>query len=199
MSEIPAPGRRPPTWPCPTSRARSTASPSSVDAGPCCTSTPRTTRPVARSRPASSATQRDPRPARRGRLGRQPPGRDEQGRLPREVRPELRAADRRGPRRGGGLWQLGREGELRPDVHGRSRAGPSSSTRRDASRGRGRRCGRKATRRRCSPRSTRPAPAPDRGRETNEASLVGGNERRLGRDVTTPASVAQGADPVRPR
>ncbi len=48
--------RRLPESPCPMTRAPSTTLPTSADAGPSCTSIPRTTRPAAPSRRASSAT-----------------------------------------------------------------------------------------------------------------------------------------------
>ena len=69
---MPARRSRRPKSPSPTSPAPSTAWPTSVAAGRSSTSTPRTTRPAAPSRRASSATQRDHPRARRGRVGGQP-------------------------------------------------------------------------------------------------------------------------------
>ena len=63
--------------------------------------------------------QRDDPRARRRRLGDQPPGRGEQARVPREVRPAVHPPRRRGSRRRRRLRLVGREGELRQDVHGR--------------------------------------------------------------------------------
>ena len=98
--------------------------------------------------------QRDHPRARRRRLGHQPAGRDQQARVPREVRPAVHAPRRRGPRGRRGVRLVGREAELRQDLHGAPRGRRSWSTRRAASRGSGRRSSRRATPPRCWPRST---------------------------------------------
>ena len=98
--------------------------------------------------------QRDDPRARRGRLGRQPAGGRLQARVPREVRPAVHPARRRGPRRRRGVRLVGREAELRQDLLGHGADDVPGRSGRAASRGSGRRSSRRVTPPTCWPRST---------------------------------------------
>ena len=124
--------------------------------------------------------------------GVSPQGSASQARVPREVRPAVHAARRRGPRRRRGVRLVGREAELRQDLLGHRADGRSWSTRTAASRGSGRRSSPRVTRPTCWRRSTssrRPTPR-DAG-VTHEASPVGGYGRSLARKPTAGVDRAQ--------
>ena len=128
----------------------------------------------------------DPR-ARRRRLGHQPAGRRRARGVPREVRPAVHAPRRRGARGAEAYGVVGREAELRQDVLGHGADDVPRRPGRAASPGPGRRSSPRAMPPRSSPRSTTcrrrgsgdgRLQAPD----TKETSLVGGDERSLGRE-----------------
>ena len=160
----------PPRSPFPTRPARSTAWPTSAAAGRSSTSTRRTTRPAARSRPASSATptrrSTSAAPTSGGSARRAPTSKQ---RVPREVRPAVHPPRRRGPRGRRGLRLVGREAELRQDVHGRRPDDVPRRSRTAGSPGPGRRSSPRATPPRCSRPSTRLQAARRRRRSVDRA------------------------------
>ena len=178
--------------PCPTRRAPSTASPTSAGAGPSSTSIPRTTRPAAPSRPASSATptRRSPSAAptsgASARRARPASGRSARSSACRSRSSPTRTTGRRG------LRLAGSRSRTTARRTGARRGRRSSSIRTAGSPASGRRSSRRATRPTSWPRSTSSRPprmtrrAPE---QRQEASLVGGDERSLGRKRTPRARV----------
>jgi hypothetical protein len=128
------------------------------DAGPSSTSIPRTTRPAAPSRRASSATPTTRSPSAARTSGASVPRAPRaSGSSPRSSGCRSRCSPTR-TTRFRDVRLVGREAELRQDVHGNGPPNVPRSTPRDASRGSGRRSSPRATRRMSSRRSTSSKP-----------------------------------------